>query len=37
MRYDYATAIDLFNAVINLAMLMIVNAISRKVTETSLW
>ena len=36
MRYDYATAIDLFNAVINLAMLMIVNAISRKVTETSL-
>ena len=37
MRYDYATAIDLFNAVINLTMLMIVNAISRKVTETSLW
>ena len=37
MRYDYATAIDLFNAVINLAMLLIVNAISRKVTETSLW
>ncbi|MGN0747707.1 MAG: ABC transporter permease [Aristaeellaceae bacterium] len=37
MRYDYATAIDLFNAVINLTMLLIVNAISRKVTETSLW
>ena len=37
MRYDYATAIDLFNSVINLAMLLIVNAISRKVTETSLW
>ncbi|MGN1021536.1 MAG: ABC transporter permease [Aristaeellaceae bacterium] len=37
LRYDYATAIDLFNAVINLTMLMIVNAISRKVTETSLW
>lgn len=37
LRYDYATAIDLFNSVINLAMLMIVNTISRKVTETSLW
>ena len=35
--FSYATAIDLFNAVINLIMLLVVNAISKKVTDTSLW
>lgn len=35
--FSYATAINLFNSLINLTMLVIVNAISRKVTETSLW
>ena len=37
LKYDYATAVDLFNSLINLLMLFIVNAISKKVTETSLW
>ena len=35
--YSYASAVGLFNSVINLIMLLSVNAISRKVTETSLW
>ncbi|MBQ8954124.1 MAG: sugar ABC transporter permease [Clostridia bacterium] len=35
--FSYATAIDLFNAVINLIMLVLVNGISKKVTDTSLW
>jgi putative aldouronate transport system permease protein len=37
MSYSYSTAVDLFNSVINFLMLVIVNRISRKVTETSLW
>ena len=36
-RYDYSTAVNVFNSVINLLMLMIVNALSKKLTETSLW
>lgn len=35
--YSYASAVGLFNSVVNLIMLLSVNAISRKVTETSLW
>ena len=35
--FSYATAIGLFNSVINLAVLMTVNFISRRVSETSLW
>lgn len=35
--FSYATAINLFNSLINLTMLVIVNTISRKVTDTSLW
>ena len=35
--FSYATAIDLFNAVINLIMLVLVNTVSKKVTDTSLW
>ncbi len=35
--YAYSTAIGMFNSVINLMLLTTVNAISRKVSETSLW
>lgn len=35
--FSYGTAIGLFNSVVNLMLLIIVNAISRKVGETSLW
>lgn len=35
--YSYATAIDLFNAVINLVLIVSVNAVSRRVSDTSLW
>ena len=37
LNYDYSTAVNLFNSLINLLMLAIVNGISKKVTETSLW
>ena len=36
-QYSFSTAVGLFNSVINCTMLAVVNAISRKVTETSLW
>jgi putative aldouronate transport system permease protein len=36
-EFSYATAIGLFNAVINFALVLIVNKISRKFTDTSLW
>lgn len=36
-QYDYATAIGLFNSVINLIVLLIVNRIARKRSEVSLW
>lgn len=35
--FSYATAIGIFNSVINLIMIITVNQISRKVGETSLW
>lgn len=35
--FSYGTAIDLFNSVINLAMLVTVNGISRKIQSVSLW
>ena len=34
---DPGTAVDLFNSVINFTLLVIVNRISRRVSETSLW
>ena len=34
---SYATAIGLFNSVINLIMITVVNKIADKVGETSLW
>lgn len=36
-NYSYSTAIGLFNNVINLILLVMVNRISRKLSETSLW
>ncbi|NLC67350.1 MAG: sugar ABC transporter permease, partial [Clostridiaceae bacterium] len=36
-NYSYATAIGLFNSFVSFVLLLIVNAIARKVTETSLW
>jgi putative aldouronate transport system permease protein len=35
--WSYATAVGLFNSVINLILLLSANAISRRVNETSLW
>lgn len=36
-QYSYATAIGLFNSLINIILLWVANFISRKVSETSLW
>ena len=36
-QFAYATAIGLFNAVINMALLLTVNRVARKLGETSLW
>lgn len=35
--YGFSTAVGLFNSVINFAFVILANAISRKVNETSLW
>lgn len=35
--FSFATAVDLFNSVINFAIIITVNAISRRLSETSLW
>lgn len=36
-NWSYSTAIGLFNSFINLAMLLLTNYISKRVSETSLW
>ena len=36
-NYSYATAIGLFNSLVNFAVLLLVNGISKRVSETSLW
>lgn len=36
-QYSFATAVGLFNAVINFIMLVMFNSIARRTTETSLW
>lgn len=36
-EYSYTAAIGLFNSVINLVLLLLVNRIARKTSETSLW
>ena len=35
--YSYATAVSFFNSVINLILLVMANALSRRFTDTSLW
>ena len=37
MSYSYSTAVNLFNSAINFLMLVWVNRVSRRMTETSLW
>lgn len=36
-QYSMSTAVNLFNNVINFALLMLVNGITRKLGDTSLW
>lgn len=36
-QYSFSTAIGLFNSVINCVLLVLVNTISRRLSETSLW
>lgn len=36
-QYSFSTAVGLFNSAINIVLLLIVNKIAKKVTETSLW
>lgn len=36
-RYGYSTAVGLFNSVINFALIILANKISRKLNDTSLW
>ncbi len=36
-EYSFATAVDVFNSVINIILLVVANALSRKFTESSLW
>ncbi len=36
-RYDFATAVGLFNSIVGLILVITANKISQKVTETSLW
>lgn len=35
--YSYSTAVGLFNSIVNLALLLMANTLSRRVSETSLW
>ncbi|WP_168122307.1 ABC transporter permease subunit [Paenibacillus sp. HB172176] len=37
MQFSFATAVGLFNSLINLVLLVTVNALSRKMTDESLW
>ena len=37
MDYRYSAAVGLFNSVVNMVLLLFVNTIARKVSDTSLW
>ena len=37
MNYSFSTAVNLFQSVISLALMAIVNGIARKVSDYSLW
>lgn len=36
-KYDYSTAINLFSSVVNFALLISVNLVARKLSDTSLF
>ena len=36
-QYSFSTAVGLFNSVVNFILIILVNAISKRVSETSLW
>lgn len=36
-QFSYATAVDLFNSVVNLTLMLVVNSISKRVSEVGLW
>ena len=36
-KYDYASAVGLFNSFINFALVLSMNMLSKKYNETSLW
>jgi putative aldouronate transport system permease protein len=36
-QYSYSTAIDLFNTLINLTLIIAVNQTAKKMGETSIW
>lgn len=36
-NYSYSTAVGLFNSIINFVLLVVVNSISKKVSDISLW
>ena len=36
-RFSYSAAIGFFNSVVNVIVLFISNAVSRKINDTSLW
>ena len=36
-QYSYSTAINLFNNVVNIILLVSMNALSRRITQNSLW
>lgn len=36
-QYSYSTAVNMFNSVVNILLLVITNKISKKASETSLW
>ena len=37
MDYSYSAAVGLFNSVVNMVLLLFVNTIARRVSDTSLW
>jgi putative aldouronate transport system permease protein len=37
LQYSYSTAVGLFNALINIVLLLAVNKIAKTVSDTSLW
>ena len=36
-QFSYSTAIDLFNSVVNIILVLTANAVSKKLANTGLW